>query len=196
MKVIGREGAARPLEVQLGKRDRATVEARREVQAEARNRREENRQLNLRIAEEASARRLERNRGNIVERVDRAGERLASTPPAASIAIIEALSPAEREVYLLAEETTRNRQEVLRMFPPPRKGTREQFEQSVAVSAAPEGTVAGVEVAEEKLPSPLDSPPPEQSAPAESAEVEKEIAEPAIADSIPTEKSKRTKKSG
>ena len=66
--------------------------------------RQKNREAQQRIAEEAQIRRSERNSGTLYERVERAKSRLEGMPAGAFVTLLEQLSDAEREVYLLAEQ--------------------------------------------------------------------------------------------
>ena len=93
--------------------------------------RQENREAQQRIAEEAQIRRAERNAGTLYERVERAKQRLEGMPAGAFVTLLEQLSDAEREVYLLAEQYGKNRQELLRRFPRPRKATTAEYLQAV-----------------------------------------------------------------
>lgn len=91
------------------------------------------REENVDKAAEAAHRRGIRNVGTLRERVESAAQRLKGAPAGDTLAILDTLSTAEREVYLLAEEHLgRNRQEILRRFPAPRQRTQEAFAQAVA----------------------------------------------------------------
>lgn len=93
--------------------------------------RQANRELQQRIAEEASVKRAQRNQGTLYERVQRAAQRLEGMPAGAFVTLLESLSDAEREVHILAETYGQNRQELLRRFPRIRTKTTEEYLQAV-----------------------------------------------------------------
>lgn len=61
------------------------------------------------------------------ERVTTAKRKLEGTNVQQAIGVISALSDADRDVYLLAEETSAKRATVLRAFPKPRTATRAAY---------------------------------------------------------------------
>ena len=127
MQTIGREGP-RPFAPRTRTKDMETAEETRARKIEAREQRDADRVLAGQIAETAAHQRSKRNAGTLLERVDRARQRIEKAPAGAVVDILSSLSPNEREVYLLAEEYGPNRSQLLRMFPPPRKATREEYE--------------------------------------------------------------------
>jgi len=128
-----------------------TLEAERVRKREDAIARVKNREEQVRIAEEAQIRRSERNAGTLYERVERAKQRLEGMPAGAFVSLLEQLSDAEREVYLLAEQYGKNRQDLLRRFPRPRKKTVTEYLQ--AVEAIDDATTEVPEV-EDLPPSP------------------------------------------
>jgi len=107
------------------------MEAERQRKREDAIARQANREAQVRIAEEAQIRRSERNAGTLYERVERAKQRLEGMPAGAFVSLLEQLSDSEREVYLLAEAYGKNRQDLLRRFPRPRKKTVTEYLQAV-----------------------------------------------------------------
>jgi hypothetical protein len=127
------------------------MQAERERKREDAIERQRNREEQVRIAEEAQIRRSERNAGTLYERVERAKQRLEGMPAGAFVSLLEQLSDSEREVYLLAEAYGKNRQDLLRRFPRPRKKTVTEYLQ--AVEAVDDATTE-VPVVEDVPPSP------------------------------------------
>lgn len=96
--------------------------------------------------ESSQARLLRRRRLSVDERVERAAEKLKGANVATAISVIQNLSSAERDFYLLAEEHLGlARKSVLRSFPPPRKSIRADFLRGAAPTAEPEAAEAQTE---------------------------------------------------
>lgn len=96
--------------------------------------------------ESSQARLLRRRRLSVDERVERAAEKLKGANVTTAISVIQNLSSAERDFYLLAEEHLgSNRKSVLRSFPPPRKSIRADFLRGAAPTEEPAAAEAQTE---------------------------------------------------
>lgn len=85
------------------------------------------RQESKRLAMEAAIARSRRNRKSVAERVELAKARLTGTTVAQAIAIIQGVSSADYDIYMLAEEFGQNRRGVLKQFGPPRNSVRTEY---------------------------------------------------------------------
>jgi hypothetical protein len=145
MRVIGREGIREFQPVRTRTQAMETMEETRARRAEEREEREQNRLAQQRIAEEASTRRSVREAGTIVERVAEAQRRLKDVPAGATLSIIEAQSDVGRELFLLAEEYGRGREEILRRFPKVSGEVRAEYLQAMAEVPEPQPAVSEAE---------------------------------------------------
>ncbi len=100
--------------------------------------RELRRQESSRIALEATrARAASKRHGNINDRVEAARFKLNGQNVAQAIQTIELTSPADRDIYLLAESSGQGRVGILRAFGPVRRSVREAYLQAAGTDASP-----------------------------------------------------------
>lgn len=108
-------GSTSRYSLQEGKSRVAEREARRQEAAE-----ESKRETARRIKKRASS-------NTLVARVEDAKLKLAGWTVAQAIAAFDAVSMVERDVYLLAEELTRNRVGIIKNFSPVRQSVRDAY---------------------------------------------------------------------
>lgn len=89
--------------------------------------RDARRKENARIAREAAANRHARVKATLVERVEKAKERLAGVNAAGAIQLIQGAPPLDYDVMLLAEMHGQARRGVLKQFGAPRGSVERQY---------------------------------------------------------------------
>jgi len=99
---------------------------------ELRKARAEERQANWEAqktaAEEALERRAQRRAGSVFEQVSSAMKRIDGMPAGSILSIYEVANSIDRDILYIAEESGKNRKEILRMWTKPRASLREQYE--------------------------------------------------------------------
>lgn len=89
--------------------------------------RDARRRANSQIAIDAMEARGRRAKDTLVQRVAKAKERLLGTNTAGAIQLIQAVSPQDYDVYLLAERHGQARKGVLKQFGAPRGSVERQY---------------------------------------------------------------------
>lgn len=87
--------------------------------------RDAQRKANAKVAREAAQRRASKPKASLVERVEAAKVKLEGVNVAGAIALIQAVSPQDYDIYLLAEQHGQARRGVVQQFGAPR-GTVER----------------------------------------------------------------------
>lgn len=92
--------------------------------------RDARRKANAQVAREAAQRRAGK-KASLVERVAKAQKKLGAVNTAGAIQLIQEVSPADYDVYIIAEETGQARRGVLKQFGAPRNSVKLQYLEEV-----------------------------------------------------------------